>query len=183
MNGFLDLSEAIDRAGPVLFGGDWIGSLTEADVAILKKYGPLPHGQARQSIARCPEKWSRRLDRVLGRDVRMVIQRATVLDWIFAAKVGRGGLLTFELRCDPVLLDRLVARARGGRIGRGAPPLAQLRVIRAMLADLHSGATTPERLRREKELALSKLYGASRSACKKARLAALSEWRRTALPN
>jgi hypothetical protein len=75
----------------VLFAKDWVGKLTDADVRMLAKHGPKPYGQAAatQSIDRCPDQFSRRLDRVIRSDVRLGVQRATVLDWLYAARVRR----------------------------------------------------------------------------------------------
>jgi hypothetical protein len=46
----LTLTEAINRAGPVLFGSDWIENLTPAEAKLLSKYGPKPYGKPLRKI-------------------------------------------------------------------------------------------------------------------------------------
>ena len=175
----LTLTEAIDRAGPRLFGkDDWIGELSTSDCDVLSKFGPKPHGQPQQTIGPCPDKWRHRLNRVMGADLRLGIQRATVLDWIFSARV-----LTSRNKCDRAQLDRAIAKSEPIASNRGAPKSVQLRVIHDMQADLRSGAATRELLAAMKPLAMQMRYRASRKTCLNARQAALSEAARLSFSN
>jgi hypothetical protein len=170
----LTLPEAIDHAGPVFFGSDWIDRLKPSDAKILAKFGPKPFGQPRQSIKPCPPASRAKLDRALGRDMRLVIQRATVLDWIFSARV-----MTTASHCDQATLQRALGRYRPATVG--APPRVRYRLITQMLDDIRSGKTTAGKLEMLKEEALAEEYGASRKACKAARDDALAEARRRGL--
>ena len=109
----------------------------------------------------------------MGRDARLVVQRATVLDWIFSARV-----MTTLNHCDQVALDRALARYRPTKAGKGAPPRVRLRLITQMLVDIRSGKRTADALDALKEEALAEVYGASRKACKTARIEALAEAKR-----
>jgi hypothetical protein len=170
----LTLPEAIDHAGPVFFGADWIDRLKPNDAKILAKFGPKPFGGPRQSIKPCPPRWRTKLDHALGRDMRLVIQRATVLDWIFSAHV-----MTTINHCDQTALQRALGRYRPATVG--APPRVRYRLIARMLEDIHSGKTTAVKLEMLKQEALKEAYGASRKACKAARADALAEARRRGL--
>jgi hypothetical protein len=172
----LTLTEAIDHAGPVLFGADWIDRLKPRDCKILAKYGPKPFGRPNQSIGPCPRQWQVKLDCAIGRDARLVVQRATVLDWIFSARV-----MTSLNHCDQTALDRVLARYRPAKAGKGAPPRVRYRLITQMLEDIRSGKRTADKLNAMKEEAIAEVYGASRKACKAARIDALAEARRRGL--
>jgi hypothetical protein len=172
----ISLTEAIDHAGPVLFGADWIDRLKPRDAEILAKFGPKPFGRPNQSIGPCPRQWQVKLDRAMGRDARLVVQRATVLDWIFSARV-----MTSVNHCDQVALDRALARYRPAKAGKGAPPRVRHRLITQMLEDIHTGRRTADALDSLKEEAIAEVYGASRKACKAARMDALAEARRRGL--
>lgn len=170
----MTLPEAIDHAGPVFFGSDWIDRLKPSDCEILAKFGPKPFGGPRQSIKPCPRRWQAKLDRAIGRDMRLVIQRATVLDWIFSARV-----MTTLNHCDQTALQRALGRYRPATVG--APPRVRYQLITRMLEDIRSGKTTAVKLEMLKEEALAEAYGASRKACKAARADALAEAKRRGL--
>jgi hypothetical protein len=172
----LTLTKAIDHAGPVLFGADWIDRLKPRDAEILAKFGPKPFGRPNQSIGPCPRHWQVKLDRAIGRDARLVVQRATVLDWIFSARV-----MTSLNHCDQAALDRVLARYRPAKAGKGAPPRVRYRLITQMLEDIRSGKRTADELNAMKEETIAEVYGASRKACKAARIDALAEEKRRCL--
>lgn len=172
----ISLTEAIDHAGPVIFGPDWIDRLKPRDAAILEKFGPKPFGQPKQSIGPCPRQWQVKLDRAIGRDVRLVVQRATVLDWIFSARV-----MTSPNHCDPAAIDRALSRYRPTKAGVGAPPRVRHRVITSMLHDIHTGKMTLDSLEGLKEEALADMYGASRRTCKEALIFVKAEAKRRGL--
>jgi hypothetical protein len=172
----ISLTEAIDRAGPVLFGADWIDRLKPSQAEILAKFGPKPYGRPKQSIGPCPRDLQDKLDQAIGRDVRLVVQRATVLDWIFSARV-----MTTLNHCDQAALDRTLARYRPAKAGKGAPPRVRYQLITRMLEDIRSGKRTADELEALKQEAMAEEYGASRRACKAARIAALDEAKRRGL--
>ncbi len=169
----ISLTEAIDHAGPVLFGADWIDRLKPRDARVLAKFGPRPFGRPNQTIGPCPRQWQVKLDRAMGRDARLVVQRATVLDWIFSARV-----MTTLNHCDQGALDRALARYRPAKASKGAPPRVRYRLITQMLEDMRSGKRTADALEALKEEAVAEVYGASRKACKAALFDALAEARR-----
>lgn len=172
----LSITEAIDRAGPVLFGSDWIDRLNAKETLALEKYGPKPRGQQQQSIAVCPRAERVALDRTIGRDMRLGIQRATVLDWIYAARV-----MMDRNYCDRFLLDRKLATAKLDENPVGAPPVVRQRVIRQMLDDVRSGRISLAKLKALKQDVMKLDYGASRKVCNQARKDAIAEAERQRL--
>lgn len=169
----LSISEAIDKAGQVLFGDDWINRLDRTDVKLLERHGPKPPGHSLQSIKRCPPHLSRRLDRVIGRDVRLGIQRATVLDWLFSARV-----MSSRNNCDPAKLEQVLTHIRkGSERRRRRPPVDRIAVAQKMLAEIRTGAVTIEDLDKMKQQALKDEYGKARKTCVEARKIALAEAR------
>jgi hypothetical protein len=170
------ITEAIDHAGPVLFGADWIDRLKPQDAKILAEFGPKPFGRPKQTIGPCPRRWQAKLDSALGRDARLVVQRATVLDWIFSARVMRS-----TSHCDMAALDRALARYRPAKVAQGAPPRLRYRLITQMLDDIRAGKWTVEQLEKMKQEAVAEAYGASRKACNPARIAAIAEAKRRGL--
>jgi ribosomal protein L21 len=172
----LTITEAIDQAGPVLFGTDWIGQCDAKEIRLLAKYGPKPYGKPHQSIARCPDGYSVALNRAIGKDQRMLVQRATVFDWIRAARV------LFDLNhCDAAALDKKLMQARRQKNPVGAPAVARQRVIRQMLDNLRSGKVSATSLKEMKQEIMEQDYGASRKVCKVARIDALAEAQRQGL--
>jgi hypothetical protein len=166
----LTITQAIDRAGPVLFGTDWIGRCEAKEIRLLAKYGPKPYGKPRQSVAPCPPSFRVAVDRAIGRDQRMLVQRATVFDWIRAARV------LFDLdHCDAAALDKKLVRARHQKNAVGAPAVVRQRVLRQMLDDLRSGRISAAKLQGMKQETMEKDYDASRKVCKEARDNALAE--------
>jgi hypothetical protein len=172
----LTITEAIDQAGPVLFGTDWIGQCDAKEIRLLAKYGPKPYGKPHQSIARCPDGYSVALDRAIGKDQRMLVQRATVFDWIRAARV------LFDLyHCDATALDKKLTQARRQKNPVGSPAVVRQRVARQMLENLRSGKVSPVSLKEMKQEIMEQDYGASRKVCKVARIDALAEAQRQGL--
>jgi hypothetical protein len=175
-NDRLTISEAIDRAGPVLFGTDWIGCCDAKEVRLLGKYGPKPYGKPLQSIAQCPPNARVALDRAIGKDQRMLVQRATVFDWIRVARV----LLDLD-HCDPNTLDKKLMQARRQKNPVGAPAVVRQRVFRQMLDDLRSGRISAAKLQGLKQETMQQDYGAVRKVCREARAEALAEAERSGL--
>jgi hypothetical protein len=166
----LSIRDAIDRAGPILYKTDWIGCLDLSETNILAKYGPRPHGRPQQSIGECPERHRVALDRAIGKDFRLGVQRATVLDWIYAA-----GVMSSRNHCDPCALDQKLELSKTEKNPVGAPPVVRHRVIRQMLHDLQSGKLTADELRCMKQETMEQEYKASRKVCKEARIDALAD--------
>jgi hypothetical protein len=172
----LTLTQAIDLAGPILFGADWIDRLTVSEAELLTKFGPKPRGQPNQTISPCPRRLKDKLDRVIGRDHRLAVQRATVLDWIYAA-----GILIGRNYCDISAIKRGLARSRPEKSVRGAPPVVRQKLTRRMLEDIRAGSISGSSLGKLKQEALAEMYSASRKACKEARIDALAEAERQGL--
>lgn len=100
------ITAAIEKTGRVLFGDDWIGELTQREIDLLVTHGPRLAKGAVGSIAPCPQKYRRALDRAIGRDHRANSQRDTALDWLL-----QHGLVTVHsLSCDAAALSRALAR-------------------------------------------------------------------------
>lgn len=166
----LTLSEAITKAGPALYGPDWIGRCDEKEIAVLKKYGPIPYGQQSQSIAPCPPRIAAALDRAIGKDRRMLLQRASVLDWIRASRV-----MVDVWHCDPISLEKQLKRSRHQKNPVGAPPVVRERVARQMREAVQAKQLTPNQLRLMKEESMQEQFGATRRVCKEARKIVLTE--------
>jgi hypothetical protein len=172
----LTITEAIDRAGPVLFGTDWIGQCDAKEIRLLAKYGPKPYGKPHQSIGPCPDDYRVALERVIGKDQRMLVQRATIFYWIRAARV------LFDLNhCDATALDKKLMQAQCQKNPVGAPAVVRQRVARQMLDNLRSGKISPASLKEMKQEIMEQDYGASRKVCKVARIDALAEAQRQGL--
>jgi hypothetical protein len=102
------ITEVIYKAGPALFGDDWIGDLTQKEIALIKAHGPQRGKGADGSIETCPQKYRRALDRALGRELRSKAQCGTVFDWL-----QEHGFVTSTSRsCDAVALSRALERRR-----------------------------------------------------------------------
>jgi hypothetical protein len=100
--------------------------------------------------------------------MRLVIQRGTVLDWIFSARV-----MTTLNHCDQTALQRALDHYRPSKVG--APTRVRYRLVKSMLEDIHSGKTTAVKLEMLKDEALAETHGASCKACKAARADVLAE--------
>lgn len=161
----LTLSEAIDQAGPVLYGTDWIGECSRKEIDILKKYGPTPYGQPQQSIGPCPRQSAVALDRAIGRDRRMLVQRATVFDWLRVARVMVDGMM----HCDPASLEKQLQKSKRQKNPVGAPAVVRERVVRQMREAVRSGQLSLKELETLKEEALRQQFRASRRVCVAAR--------------
>jgi hypothetical protein len=100
--------DEIEQAGSVLFGDDWIGDLTQKEIALIEAHGPRRGKGVDGSIEPCPQKYRRALDRALGRELRRNAQRGTVVDWL-----QEHGFVTSTSRsCDAVALSLALDRRR-----------------------------------------------------------------------
>jgi hypothetical protein len=83
-------NDARELVGKAIYRNDWIGSLTAGETKLLYgKYGPKRHPRPSGSsgyfevIERAPTpEMGRKIDAVIGRDRRKIIQETTVLEWL-----------------------------------------------------------------------------------------------------
>jgi hypothetical protein len=106
----------------------------------------------------------------------MLVQRATVLDWVRAARV-----MTSQFECDAGTLERKLSNIKSEKNPVGAPPVVRERIKRQMLHDLRSAKFSTAELKKIKQDALHAEYGASRKVCAEARIEALAEAERQGL--
>jgi hypothetical protein len=173
-----DLSRAIDYAGSKLYGVDWIGSLAEAEAEILARYGPQPYGKPEQSIDRCPPHVARRLDRVIGRDIRMRAQRATVVEWLL-----RGRVMTSREGYDRAALDRALRKSALPLPKQGRPAIERDRIMQKILAAISARSIDHAELGNLSRKELAARFGTTAKVAAAARKMALPEVLRLALPN
>jgi hypothetical protein len=83
-------NDARELVGKAIYRNDWIGSLTADETDLLYgEYGPKRHPRPTGSsgyfevIARAPTpELGRKVDAVIGRDRRKIVQETTVLEWL-----------------------------------------------------------------------------------------------------
>lgn len=175
----LSLTQVIDLAGPIIFGSDWIDHLDKEDIRLMEEFLMRPRGQPNQSIKICRQDRKRgKLDRAIGRDHRLGLQRATVLDWVYSARIMIG-----RNYCDVAAVKRALAekRSMSAKPARGRPPDVRLILMRKMLENIRTGTISAVALEKLKDESLAAEYGASCRACKAARTHALAEARRQGL--
>lgn len=120
-------NDARQLVGKALYREDWIGALTAGETELLYgEQGPKRHPRPRGSsgffeiIAPCPSPaMAQKLDAVIGRDRRMIIQLTTVLEWLdqsgFPALAHRYPRKDLERAVDAIATTVPVASARGKR--------------------------------------------------------------------
>jgi hypothetical protein len=106
----------------------------------------------------------------------MVIQRATVLNWLLSARV-----MNSRVYCDRGALDRALACTSHDLPARGRPVTVRNQVLQEMLDQIRAGRVTTAELAKMKQETLAKVYRADRKVCKLARKMALSEAARLAV--
>jgi hypothetical protein len=186
----ISATAAIERAGPELFGTDWIGRLNDAEMHLLKRYGPQSHETTKGgprcyefplTVKPCPPTIGAKLDRAMGREVRMNAQRAFVLHWLFSKS-----LISGNATCSKAELVHALGNQRAQRPGQktknkdggnrqGRPPILIESVAHMMLSHLRSGKLTRESLQGMTGKELEAIFDASRNTCFKARKIALAE--------
>jgi hypothetical protein len=105
-------NDAREIVGKAIYRNDWIGSLTADETEVLYgKYGPKRHPRPSGSsgyfevIARAPTPaLGRKMDAVIGRDRRKIIQETTVLEWL-----DQAGFPALEARYPKTRLIQAVA--------------------------------------------------------------------------
>ena len=98
-------NDARELVGKAIYRNDWIGSLTADETEVLYgEYGPKRHPRPPGSsgffevIQPCPKDLRDRLDAVIGRDRRMIVQQTTILEWLDQS--GFGALKAKYLRAS-----------------------------------------------------------------------------------
>src|SRR6516225_5031858 len=79
-----------ERVAELIFGDDWIRTLTDAEYELLKKYSPEPRKIVRSDgsavslhhVERCPGHLAAKIDRALGRAARLDAQWVTIDTWL-----------------------------------------------------------------------------------------------------
>jgi hypothetical protein len=143
---YIDVAEAIELASRKIFGDDWIKELLPVDDKLIQDYGPkiepLISEQAFRvgSVGHCPPAYRTRLDRAIGRYLRMNAQRITAYEWLkrntpaaYFGSYDRDALMAALAKID----QPTPAKPGPGR----RPDLAQ-RVERDVRANLSSGELT-----------------------------------------
>jgi hypothetical protein len=163
-------SEARVLAGKVLFGDDWIGELSSADLQILEskngiKKKTLPNGRAINIIVPCPRGRRNRLNAAIGRGERAVVQLSTAIDVMHDA-----GFSHVAEAYDFESFERFLKSFRrrqfnGGSNPVGKPPDKIEGVKRRMESDMRGGID----LGAMKQKALAAKYDVSRGTAVKAR--------------
>jgi hypothetical protein len=180
----IGFTAAIGRAGPVLYGDDWIGDLTQNEITLLKAHGPRRERGADGSIAPCPQKHRPALDRALGRELRANAQRGTVVDWLH----DHGFIRVTSLVCDAVALSRALGRlrsAKGGAAngkgpGPGRPADKTLAAVAKMLAAIKDKRPAFSVFCDMSDKEISGMFSVGRSVARSARKLAVSEFSKTA---
>jgi hypothetical protein len=105
-------NDAREFVGKAIYREDWIGSLSADEAKLLYgEHGPKRHPRPPGSsgyfevIARAPTpELARKIDAVMGRDRRKIIQETTVLEWL-----DRSGFPALEPRYRKSNLERAIA--------------------------------------------------------------------------
>jgi hypothetical protein len=176
----IGFTEAIERTGPVLFGDDWIGKLTQNEIALVRTHGPRRGRGADGSIAPCPPKHRPALDRALGRELRANAQRGTVVDWLH----DHGFIRVTSLVCDAVALSRALGRlrsAKGGAAngkgpGPGRPADKTLAAVAKMLAVLKDKRLAFSVFRDMSDKEICEVFDIGRAVARSARKLVVSEF-------
>jgi hypothetical protein len=159
-----------------LFGDDWIGELSSADLQILEskngiKRKRLPNGRTINIIVPCPRGRRNRLDAAIGRGERAVVQLSTAIDVMHDA-----GFSHLAEAYDFESFERFLRSFRRQQLDGGSNPVGKPRdkiedVMRRMESDVRGGIN----LRAIKQKALAAKYGVSRGTAVKARQEVLAK--------
>jgi hypothetical protein len=179
MNPIITLKEMRRRVAEKLFA--WIEDLTDNEYELLREHGPKLKDVHRfdgsitplNHIRRVPERLRSRIDRVIGRWVRMDAQYATIDTWLqdhgfIDATFQPADRSRFNkgLREEQELPDEIPTAAPHKR--RGPKPTVRHRVMHEMRKAVQSGEYSLEQLVEMKEEALAAKFVASRETCRKA---------------
>ncbi len=117
----------VEFVGRRLFGDDWIGKLSIADLILLEQYGPkieLRNGVEVRTINPCPERIRNRLDRAFGRGVVTRTAESVFFALLYLAeKYGRvfpslEGLAHLAMCCKQSAVTAIVDLERLGFVTR-----------------------------------------------------------------
>jgi hypothetical protein len=171
----IGLNEMRERVARLIYGKDWIGSLTDEQYELLRAHAPAPRAVVRTDgstirlghVERCPSTLAAKLDRAIGRQARMDAQFVTVDSWIqdhgFLERVADRAQFNRAIRKEgPAKKSTTLAR-------RGPKPKILPRVIAEMQADLEKGSLILDALKQLPQKELASRYSASRETTEKAR--------------
>jgi len=167
MSDMIPLDEAIEAAGLCLFGDDWIGPQPEPDKEFLKKQiAPYAEG----AIGPLDKSTAERLDRIIGRGERSVLQRCFTIDAMKS--------INFPFHEHRSSKERLLADIAGllkiptnttSSNRSGPKPRKQRAAAERMIAAVRTKKITASRLDEMDETSLGKMFGVSRRPAKAAR--------------
>ena len=171
-NEVIGVAEAHELVCREIFGDDWIEELTASEDKLIRDYGPkiepLIPAQAFRigSVGPCPSASRERLDRAIGRYLRMNAQRIAAAEWLMrsgpAAHFG-----TYD-RVALLAAVKNIGRQPSSAIpGRGRRPDLGERVERDIRAQLRSGDLTLDKLTAMKLKTLGKKFECGKNTASK----------------
>jgi hypothetical protein len=180
----ISLNEMRDQIRRLIFGEDWIGSLTDEEHELLREHRFIVRKIERADgtsvvmdhAERLPPRIAAKLDRALGRAMRLQAQYTTVDSWL-----QDHGMLYWPDRAGNIQADRrtfhALIRSERSKPTRRAPanrqrgPKAKIlpRVMAAMENDLAERFVTPEELEEMPDKELTDRYKAERGSAREAR--------------
>lgn len=176
----ITLNEMRERAAVLIFGADWIGSLTDRECDLLNEYPfiardihrtdgttiSLPHAEP------MPARLAPKIDRARGRLTRMEAQYTTVDTWL----QGHGVFEYFGKVIDRKWFGALIRaetgkskRTRAPERRRGRKPQILSRVVADMQRQIAEGKLTRETLTDLPDKELQSQFSASRDRVRAAR--------------
>jgi hypothetical protein len=188
VNPTITLKEMRRRVAEKLFGDDWVNDLLDEEYELLRDYGPKLEdvhcfdGTTIQlnHIKPVPRSARSKIDRAIGRRVRMDAQVTTVDTWLqkqgFFDALKNGVLDSSWQLAERSLFNKLLRAgfpkekpADASSRRPGPKPIVGRRVIGDMRNDLDTGKFTLDQLMDMKEESLALTYHANRETCRLAR--------------
>ena len=179
----ISLNEMRDQAARLIFGDDWIGSLTDEQHELLRSHPFAPRKIERldgssvvlDHAKRLPSRIASKFDRALGRAMRLQAQYVTVNSWL-----QDHGLLRGIDRAGNIHSDRKAFRALiRSETSKPAPAVPErqrgpktgilVKVMAAMENALAEGQITREQLVAMPDKELEDDFGAKRGTVREAR--------------
>jgi hypothetical protein len=181
----ISLNEMRERVAELIFGDDWIRTLTDEEYELLNKYRfesrfiDRTDGSSVQlyHVKPYPRRLAAKIDRARGRALRLDAQWVTIDTWLqdhhlpvdprrAADRKGFNAIVRAEAR-NAKSASKIEQRRRG--------PKAHIlpRVIKAMKDDIANKQLTPDELRTLPDKELQAKYTASRERVRAARLAVI----------
>jgi hypothetical protein len=184
------LNEMRERVAKLLFGDDWIRTLTDAEHDLLQKYPLTPREIVRTDgstvsldhVVRYPRRLAAQIDRARGRAIRLDAQWVTIDTWLQdqglpIADPRRGA----DRKEFNAIIRAEVRKTRPAPIEpkrRGPKPKILPRLLTAMNDDLANRKLSSDELENMPDKELQAKYGAGRERVRRARqivLAALKK--------